>query len=86
MMLPGEPPADDVAEVLEQLRQAREELTDAGRIVHMLRVADADDAEMVGHRLRRHLYEVIVATRRVELWAGSVAQLERKARGMGLQP
>ena len=73
---PAEPPADDVARVLEQLRNARRELTDAQRIVTML-TADPLAQPRGGIELQ-------VATRRVELWRAQVITTERRARALGL--
>jgi hypothetical protein len=82
-MQPAQPPAEDVDELLERLRQAREELTEAGRVVHLLSTVNEP---LEGHALRRQLIESIVAERRCELWANAIVMLERRARSLGLQP
>jgi hypothetical protein len=71
-----EPPADDVALALDELRTARRELTDARRIEHMLTIDPP-----AGYR---GVVERQVATRRVELWRQQVASCERHARALGL--
>lgn len=71
-----EPPADVVAQVLDELRDARRELDDARRISHML-TADPGAQPRAGIELQ-------VATRRVELWRHQLAAVERHARALGL--
>lgn len=75
-----EPPAEQVAAVLEDLRYCRRELTDAGRIVHMLSVDVPDD----GLTRRRLTVEKRVAERRCELWAAEVVAVEKRAAALGL--
>jgi hypothetical protein len=78
-----EPPAADVAELLDELRTARRELQDAGRILHMVTVDPLDgDAPRIGRR--RETIEATVAERRCELWAAEVAAIEQRGRQLGL--
>jgi hypothetical protein len=76
-----EPPAAEVAAVLEDLRYCRREQADAGRIVHMLNV---DDEPGDGQTRRRLAVEQRVAERRCELWAAEVAAVEQRAAALGL--
>ena len=77
-----EPPADVVAELLENLRHARRELADASRIVHMLGL---DPGLALDPRNERRLrIEQQTAERRCELWAGHVRAFETRARALGL--
>ena len=71
-----EPPAEDVAQVLDELRTARRELADAQSIVRLL-TADPDAGPRSG-------IEAQVATRRVELWRDQLRSTERRARSLGL--
>jgi hypothetical protein len=71
-----EAPADVVVQVLDELRAARRELTDARRIVTML-TADPLAQPRGGIELQ-------VATRRVELWRAQVLAVERQGRLLGL--
>jgi hypothetical protein len=71
-----DPPADVVDQVLDELRTARRELTDARRIVTMLSI-DPGAQPRAGIELQ-------VATRRVELWRAHVMSTERRARSLGL--
>lgn len=75
-----EPPAAEVAAVLEDLRYCRRELADAGRIVAMLGVDEPDE----GHSRRRVTVEQRVAERRCELWAAEVTAVEQRAAALGL--
>jgi hypothetical protein len=74
-----EPPADVVDELLTELRAARRELTDAGRIVSMLAIEPS-----AAEHARRLWVEQQTAEHRAQLWAATVASLENKARGLGL--
>ena len=75
-----EPPAEQVAAVLEDLRYCRRELADAGRIVHMLAIDEPD----AGQTRRRLTIEQRVAERRCELWAAEVVAVEQRAAALGL--
>lgn len=78
-----EPPADDVAELLDQLRQARRELRDAERLVHMLSLtAPGEVPDRIGRE--RLAIERTVANLRVELWSATVAQSMLRATAAGL--
>jgi hypothetical protein len=80
-----DPPADVVADVLDELRSARRELTDAQRLVHMLALpfpGDGDELRRVG-RLRLQI-EQTVAEHRAGLWAAEVARIEARGRALGL--
>jgi hypothetical protein len=78
-----EPPADVVALVLDELRQTRRELADAGRIAHMLALPfPGGNPQPVG--LRRLQIEQQVAERRRELWMAEVIRIEDRARALGL--
>lgn len=84
-MPPAAAPPDDVAELLDHLRGARAELTDAGRIVHML--AEPASGEQHDHVARRRRWiEANVAKRRCELWALEIAKTEARLRGLGVEP
>lgn len=84
-MPPAVAPPDDVAELLDQLRAARAELTDAGRIVHML--AEPAAGEQHDHIARRRRWiEQQAAERRCELWALEIAQTEARLRGLDVEP
>lgn len=78
-----EPPAAAVAELLDELRTARRELTDAGRIVHMLAQPFPGEAPTELGR-RRLQIEQTVAERRCELWAAEVARIAERGRQLGL--
>jgi len=71
-----EPPADAVAQVLDELRTARRELADASRIVELLSI-DPDAGARAG-------IESLVALRRVELWTVELRSVQRRARSLGL--
>ena len=78
---PAEPPADDVDQVLELLRIAREQLQGAGwrldRVAY-LRALGERDAMALRVLIRSREHEA-------ELWAGEVRALEERARALGLQ-
>lgn len=77
---PGSP-----AELAAELREAREELTDAERVSAM--VADVFTGDRGSARLsRRWAVEVLVAQRRVELWQDTVRRLTVQAGMIGLRP
>lgn len=85
MPAPSEPPADDVDQVLELLRVAREQLEGAG--VRLQRInAWLERGVALGYR-DLMVTRVLVATREreAELWAAEVAALEARARSLGLQ-
>lgn len=71
-----EPPADVVAQVLDELREARRELDHARGLVRMLKVDPGAQP--------RHAIETDVAERRVIAWQAVVEQREEKARLLGL--
>jgi hypothetical protein len=81
-MSPAEPPAAEVDLVREELRRARDELTDAARTVHMVLAHDPTP----GFERRRVDIEAKVAERRCELWAGAIAYLETRCRALGVDP
>lgn len=81
---PAEPPADDVDEVVELLRIAREQL--AAVTVRLTRVQHWSERGMrLGYR-DQMVTRVLVATREREadLWAAEVGALEARARSLGL--
>lgn len=81
---PAEPPADDVATVLEKLRYARAELREAERVLAMLAIlGDVDNPASYTVHLE---VEGHTAERRIELWRAVVARLEEQARALGLRP
>lgn len=72
-----QPPDEMVAAVLEALAEARAELLDAHRIVHMIRAGlDEPEAPVAG---ARQLIELQVAELRVALWAQTFANIEARA-------
>lgn len=79
-----EPPAPEVAELLDQLREARREMHDAGRVVELLTAARADVDRAHPHDVARYWIESSVAERRVEEWALRVRTLVDAARSLGL--
>ncbi|MFP5371523.1 MAG: hypothetical protein ACLGI3_12350 [Actinomycetes bacterium] len=71
-----------MAALLDELRACRRELTDAGRILHMINVQTGDRPDEFGWiRLR---IEAKVAEHRAELWAAEVRRVEAKGRALGL--
>ena len=85
---PAEPPAENVVDVLEQLRVFREHRDDAGRQLHMLAEAlrEHDAAQLPTGSRTYYRIEARVARNRLMLWTREVRALERRARMMGLQP
>jgi hypothetical protein len=79
-----EPPADEVAALLDELRDARRELADAGRVIRLLTIAREDFDALSGHQVAKHFIENATAERRAELWAARVGFLVRRARALGL--
>ena len=83
---PPEPPADDVDQVVELLRVARQQLEDVGQ--RLMRInAWFERGVALGYR-DLMVTRVLVNTREreAELWAAEVAALEARARSLGLQP
>lgn len=76
-----DPPADVVADVLDELRQARRELADARRLEHLLRL---DPGAQPADEERRVDVEQAVASYRRELWRVRAEQAERRAQALGL--
>jgi hypothetical protein len=72
-----EPPAADVAEVLDQLRAYRREYTDARRMERMLTDHPLDTEP-------RASIERDVVTYRAMLWRREVENAEKRARALGL--
>lgn len=82
---PTEPPDEAISRVLAELRLARRELEDAGRVMRMLEV-DRRHRPADPHSLRWQRIEQDTAERRAELWAGEVRRLEDEARALGARP
>jgi hypothetical protein len=87
---PAEPPAEDVADVLDQLTAARQQLADAHDVV--ARIADnaaTGDVERqlpvwrTEHAERYWLIEARAAELRCELWSLAIAELTDRARALG---
>lgn len=87
-MPPAEPPADTVLDVLDRLRIFREQLTEAGRQLHMLEQTFRADAppQLPPGSTTYYRIELRVARNRVMLWTREVRALERRARQLGLKP
>jgi sugar phosphate isomerase/epimerase len=77
---PSEPPADDVAAALDDLRTARRELADAGRVVTMLGIDPPED----GPQARRLLIEQTTAECRCQLWQAEIDKAAARCRALGL--
>lgn len=84
MLTLPEPPADDVTEVLDDLRLAHRELADAERIVRMLSLPYPGTPPRIG--VRRLAIEISTAEHRRGLWAAEVEALTDRARTLGLRP
>jgi hypothetical protein len=82
---PAGPPDEAMSRVLGDLRLARRELEDAGRVMRMLEV-DRRHRPTDPHSLRWQRIEQEVAERRGELWAAEVRRLEDEARALGARP
>lgn len=91
-MPPAEPPADDVAELLEHIAAIRQELADAERQRALLHVAAADVEENLAglsdlavwrHGLRYGL-ELRLAGERVEWWQLELQMATRRAHARGI--
>jgi hypothetical protein len=80
----GEPPADDVAALLDALRWARDELAYAHEVVARLASMAAADEQAGEYAEARWAIEQAVAAKRAELWAPRVAQLVARARALGV--
>lgn len=85
---PAEPPAETVLDVVDRLRTFREHLTEAKRQLHMLEQTFRGNAlaQLPPGSTTYYRIELRVSRNRVTLWTREVRALERRARGMGLQP
>lgn len=81
---PAEPPAENIAGLLERLRTAREHLVDARRQVAMVETALGDVETLTPTTVMYFRVERRVAQNRVVLWTREVRGLERRGRAMGL--
>lgn len=84
-MTPAEPPADDVADVLDRLTAARMYRNDAARLLSLLRRELGADVDVAERRTYLGI-EIDLAERRVTRWAEIVERLEIRARSLGIQP
>jgi hypothetical protein len=80
----AQPPAENVASVLERLTSAREQLADAQRQEHMLDTAMRDHGPLTISSAQYFRIERRVARNRVVLWTRTVRDLERRGRALGL--
>jgi hypothetical protein len=78
---PAEPPHDDLADVLEQLEAARQQLADAHDSV--ARIADAHAGVATDHARRYWQIEARAAELRSELWSLAIGELTDRARALG---
>jgi hypothetical protein len=87
---PALPPAEEVAAVLEQLREARRQLHEADTVVarvgQNVRDAHQEGADRNPITAAYWRYEVEVAKLRAARWALHVHQLEEQARALGTTP
>jgi len=82
----AEPPADDVADLMELIRRARICRTDADHTLGHVQDTLRDQEGMTPASKMYLDVERIVGEHRLFLWGQVAALLESKARSMGLQP
>jgi hypothetical protein len=83
---PAQPPAEDVAAVIDRLRSSRDQLNEARRQEAVLDQALADHRGQSAASLDYFRVERRVARNRTMLWTRQVRELEKRARALGLKP